>query len=295
MKPKIHFRWIPFGILLLSAMILGLLFLSGGLRKIVAWYLLQLALPLLGLLVLIFSIVRLIIRRRLDRVVVLSGVVSILSLLPALMLVIPTPFPASLTKTTPAVTVRLPADVFLKVVWGGDRLEQNYHVIAPDQRWAYDFVVEPYFTSSTKLEDYGCYGVSVVAPISGYVVEAQDGVPGKVSNNAKNPEGNHVAIRIEETGTYLLIAHLKPGSVRVKTGQQVAEGQEIGQCGNSGNTSEPHIHIHHQRQDPTRYPVNFAEGLPLYFKNLDGPSMPTGGVKLVDGTPVAIGATVKSK
>ncbi|MDO9301112.1 MAG: hypothetical protein Q7T89_07000 [Anaerolineales bacterium] len=65
-----------------------------------------------------------------------------------------------------------------------------------------------------------------------------------------------------------------------------------GQCGNSGNTSEPHIHIHHQRQDPSVYPINFAEGLPLYSRDHDGPPMPEGGLDMVDGAPLAIGLTV---
>jgi hypothetical protein len=69
-------------------------------------------------------------------------------------------------------------------------------------------------------------------------------------------------------------------------GQRVEEGQEIGQCGNSGNTSEPHIHIHHQRQDPPVVPLNFAEGLPLFFRDHDGAAMPEGGIRDIDGTPV---------
>ena len=58
---------------------------------------------------------------------------------------------------------------------------------------------------------------------------------------------------------------------------EVKEGDPIGACGNSGNTSEPHIHIHHQRQDPRVFPLNLAEGLPLYFRNHGGPAMPEGG------------------
>jgi hypothetical protein len=96
-----------------------------------------------------------------------------------------------------------------------------------------------------------------------------------------------------ETGTYLLIAHLKPGSVSVEPDQWVEEGQPIGQCGNSGNTSEPHIHIHHQRQDPAVYPLNYAEGLPLYFRDSDGPAMPEGGFEIVDGLPVPLGPVVQ--
>ena len=42
---------------------------------------------------------------------------------------------------------------------------------------------------------------------------------------------------------YSLLAHLKPGSICVRTGQQVNLGEKIGECGNSGNTSEPHLHF----------------------------------------------------
>ena len=76
-------------------------------------------------------------------------------------------------------------------------------------------------------------------------------------------------------------------------GESLQEGQPIGRCGNSGNTSEPHIHIHHQRQDPAAYPVNFAEGLPLFFRDHDGPPTPEGGVRHRNGELVATGIAVR--
>ena len=81
----------------------------------------------------------------------------------------------------------------------------------------------------------------------------------------------------------------------MEAGDQVQEGDPIGACGNSGNTSEPHIHIHHQRQDPQRFPLNFAEGLPLYFRGHDGPAMPEGGfdVDSATGDIVLTGAVVQ--
>jgi hypothetical protein len=182
------------------------------------------------------------------------------------------------------------------VVWGGNSIETNYHAAVPDQRWAYDLLVEPYLTGSSDLEDYGCYGVPVVAPTSGLVVNAHDGepdeTPGVTSNNVIAPTGNHVVIQLE-TGTYLVIAHLQPGSVAVQPGDQVAEGQVIGACGNSGNTSEPHIHIHHQRQDPAVFPLNFAEGLPLYFRDHDGEPMPVGGIEIEGEEATLLGDTVQ--
>jgi len=271
--------------------------LQGGIKKVFAWYALQLALPALGLIFLVPLVIYAIVRRRMSRPVLITGAALLLSLLPAVLLVAPVTYPASLSSVTPSATVRLPADVPLKVFWGGDTKDVNQHVVVPDQRWAYDLGVEPYLHGSTKLEDYGCYGIDVLAPIGGEVVSAHDGepdmTPGEISTDLEAITGNHVAIRIEETGTYLVIAHLKLNSVAVQVGDHVNEGQVIGQCGNSGHTSEPHIHIHHQREDPNIFPVNFAEGLPLYFRDHDGKPMPEGGILIEGDTITAIGDTVQ--
>ena len=193
--------------------------------------------------------------------------------------ILPIAFPARIESTRPSATVRLPTDVPLNVVWGGDRVAVNPHVWAPGQRWAYDLVVEPYLSDSKNLEDYGCWDVPVVAPASGRIVDAEDGIrdetPG--ATNLSQPSGNHVILQLPESGTYLVIAHLKQGSVAVRQGDEVVEGQEIGRCGNSGNSAEPHIHIHHQRERRR------SEGLPLFFRDHDGPPMPEGGIEKIDG------------
>lgn len=282
-------RWVPFGLMAASLAGIAGMMLAGGMVKIAGWYMLQLIPPLLGLLTLIVIVIYAMVRKRMSQAWVWTLAASLLSLLPLVLWFVPVAYPASIEKMAPPVTVRLPADVPLRVVWGGDSIKTNQHAAVPDQRWAYDLLVEPYFSGSPDLEDYGCYGIPVLAPIDGTVISAHDGepdeTPGVASNNLEAPTGNHVMIRIEETGTYLVIAHLKNGSVAVKTGDAVTEGQQIGECGNSGNTSEPHIHIHHQRQDPTIYPLNFAEGLPLYFRDHDGQPMPVGGV-LIEGESV---------
>ena len=205
-------------------------------------------------------------------------------------------FPFSLETSSPSATVRLPSNEELRVGWGGNRLDTNYHAAYPDQRWAYDLLVEPAMHGGENLTDYGCYGTPVVAPIAATVAMAKDGlpdhVPGKASMDIENPAGNSVALELD-TGTYLLIAHLQQGSVLVKRGDVVQEGQPIGACGNSGNTSEPHIHIHHQRQNPRGRPLNFSEGLPLYFRDHDGASMPEGGLEVRDDELVLTGAIVR--
>ncbi|MCG2787737.1 MAG: peptidoglycan DD-metalloendopeptidase family protein [Anaerolineae bacterium] len=289
-------RWIPLTLMIGSLAVLLGMFASGGMVRITAWYLLELIPPALGLISLITVVIYALVRRRKSKALLATGLTALLCLSPLIALFVPVAYPASLEKSSPAATIRLPADVPLQVIWGGDDIEKNYHAITPDQRWAYDLLVAPYLSGSPNLDDYGCYGVPVVAPVSGYVVSAHDGepdmAPGIVSNNFEAPTGNHVMIRME-TGTYLVIAHLKQGSVTVKTRDTVTEGQVIGQCGNSGNTSEPHIHIHHQRQDPSEYPLNFAEGLPLYFRDHDGPAMPEGGVRVEGEAAFATGDLVQ--
>lgn len=275
--------------------LLAFLFFSGGMAKVAAWYLFQLVPPALGVITLVLVLFHFGFNRKVTKLSGVTGVVAVLAILPALLLVVPVTYPASREKVSPAATVRLPANIPLKVGWGGDSIEVNAHAFVPDQRWAYDFLAEPY-GKGEALEDYGIYGAEVVAPAAGVVTSAHDGEPdakpGVDSKNYETPLGNYVAIRLS-TGTFLIIAHLKPGSVLVKAGDKVEEGQKIAECGNSGNTSEPHIHIHHQRQDPEEYPVNFAEGLPLYFRDHDGDAMPTGGFKMENGAAVFIGPIVQ--
>ena len=54
--------------------------------------------------------------------------------------------------------------------------------------------------------------------------------------------GNHVVVRGDD-GTCVVLAHLRRGSVRVRRGDLVEPGQVVAECGNSGNSSEPHLHI----------------------------------------------------
>lgn len=127
----------------------------------------------------------------------------------------------------------------------------------------------PYNIDSENLDDYGIWNKEVIAPVSGTVIAAYDGehdIPPNTEDFV-SAEGNHVYIEIEDTGTYLLLNHLRKGSVAVSVGDKIEVGDFIARVGNSGSTSEPHLHIHHQRQNPlTMWLPIFAEGLPLYFE-----------------------------
>ncbi len=267
-------------------------------RAVTGWIALLTAGQLLAPLMLLVLIVHAIRKRRFSRPMRATLALTALALWPGLWSIgiLPVRFPSSIENASPSATVRLPSNEKLRVAWGGDRLATNYHAFTPDQRWAYDLLVEPAAHGSERLDDYGCYGTPVVAPASARVHYSTDGapdhVPGKISWDLRNPVGNSVVFKLE-TGTYLVIAHLKPGSVLVEAGDDVREGEPIGACGNSGNTSEPHIHIHHQRQDPKSRPINFSEGLPLYFRDHDGPAMPQGGLETRDERIVLTGNTVQ--
>ncbi|AJG58076.1 MULTISPECIES: M23 family metallopeptidase [Bacillus] len=188
-------------------------------------------------------------------------------------------YPADVHSTSPKVVVRFPLNERALIGWGGDRLETNYHVIKPNERWAYDILIPPAEVKSSKLEDYGIYGAEVMAPATGTVVSINNDEKDVVSgeDDFQSMAGNHIYIRLDESGTFLVLAHLKKGSIKVREGQHVNEGEFLAQVGNSGSSSEPHLHIHHQRQNPSKVSMFLAEGLPLYFQTEKGAMMPERG------------------
>ena len=62
-------------------------------------------------------------------------------------------FPYDVKETRPALTARVPTAEPMRVAWGSNALEGNGHASTPDQRWAYDLVIEPAVIGSTRLED----------------------------------------------------------------------------------------------------------------------------------------------
>ncbi|QDU63060.1 Glycyl-glycine endopeptidase LytM precursor [Planctomycetes bacterium Pan216] len=122
------------------------------------------------------------------------------------------------------------------------------------QRFAIDWeqLNDQHRTSSgdlQKVESYSCYGKRVFAVADAEVVAAVDefqnqvpgGLPGKLP--PEEIDGNHIILKLAN-GPFALYAHLKPGSLRVKSGQRVKRGEVIAQVGNTGNTSAPHLHFH---------------------------------------------------
>ncbi|MBI1912270.1 MAG: M23 family metallopeptidase [Deltaproteobacteria bacterium] len=100
-----------------------------------------------------------------------------------------------------------------------------------------------------ELSKFNIYGVDLYSPCNGKVIEAVDGLTDNVPGvtDKENPAGNHVSI--DCSGVKVLLAHLNNGSIQVNNGAPVKDGQIIGRVGNSGNSLEPHLHIHATRVD----------------------------------------------
>lgn len=114
---------------------------------------------------------------------------------------------------------------------------------------------------------YAIYGDPVYAPCSGVVVLAEDGAPDMPPprpDRTRMP-GNYVLL--DCGGVHVLLAHFRQASVRVATSEPVTASTVLGLVGNSGNSNEPHLHIHAQRPAaPGQEPLS-GEPLPI---RLDG-------------------------
>ncbi|MGW0880988.1 M23 family metallopeptidase [Streptomyces sp. NPDC002671] len=147
---------------------------------------------------------------------------------------------------------------------GGGRV-LNHHARIPEQRGALDLVALGSHGTRARpghdLTAYAAYGRPVRSPCDGKVISAantvQDQKPGEIRYQPLY--GNHVFI---DTGREIIkLAHLRPGSVTVTRGDIVRTGQLLGEIGNTGNTTEPHLHIHAERE---------GIGLDLAFTGIAG-------------------------
>ena len=127
------------------------------------------------------------------------------------------------------------------------------------QRYAIDWVryrlVDGVGTTWSGPEDknssYFCYDAPIYSMTPGKVIEILDGIPENVPHSGKiaidvnffNAGGNHIVVDIGY-GLYAFYAHLRPGTLKVKVGDEVNRGDILGRLGNSGNSTEPHLHAH---------------------------------------------------
>ncbi len=163
-------------------------------------------------------------------------------------------------------TLHLPFRGEWFVVWGGRTLEQNYHAANRAQRFAFDFVISrdgaTHGGDAARLDSYYCWDQPILAPGAGVVAAVTADLPDNPigTTDPRHPAGNHVVIDLGN-GEFAFLAHMQEGSITVAVGDRVVAGDTLGRCGNSGNTSEPHLHMHLQ----TTTDLANGEGLPAQF------------------------------
>ncbi|MFJ2300623.1 M23 family metallopeptidase [Oerskovia paurometabola] len=131
-------------------------------------------------------------------------------------------------------------------------------------------------------ERFVAFGRSILAPADGVVVQVHDGeedhaarrsqaalVPYALGAAARLREGvhavagNHVTVALRGPGAFVSLVHLRRGSLRVREGDEVRVGQPLAECGNSGNSTQPHVHL--QVTDSADFSV--AHGVPVAFRD----------------------------
>jgi murein DD-endopeptidase MepM/ murein hydrolase activator NlpD len=145
------------------------------------------------------------------------------------------------------------------------------------QRYAIDWIQlyedgRTWQNDPLKNASYRCYGTHAIAVADGVVADMHDGIPENVPGATSRavpitPEtlgGNFILLDIGQ-GAFAYYAHLQPGSLKVKKGDAVHRGQVLGLVGNSGNSTEPHLHFHLA----DRNAAIDSEGLPYAFDTFD--------------------------
>ncbi|SOC43942.1 M23 family metallopeptidase [Salinicoccus kekensis] len=167
------------------------------------------------------------------------------------------------------ISYTMPIEEQWTVIWGGKNEFLNYHYLHEPQRYAYDLVIMndecTFENNSIKNENFYAFNKNIISPAEGKVREIvndiHDNIPGEM--NETDPFGNYVIIEHAEN-EYSLIAHFKQFTIIVKEGEYIEKGQQLGLCGNSGNSSEPHIHFQ-VMDSPDLYnccslPIRFSNG-----------------------------------
>ena len=181
--------------------------------------------------------------------------------------------------------LRLPFSGQWFVYQGGHGVFNDAYQMTDDQQFAMDFVLLknglPYEGDATKNEQFFCFGQPVLSPADGTVVRAVDNigdnVPGKAPQDASS--GNLIIISHTDN-EYSVLTNLKQNSVKLKHGDKVKQGDQVGECGNSGNSVAPKVH--YQLQTSAGFPM--VASLPVQFVDF-----------VADGKPVAEGEVVRGQ
>ncbi|WP_058188356.1 M23 family metallopeptidase [Terracidiphilus gabretensis] len=170
-------------------------------------------------------------------------------------------------KAGESVMLKAPFEGRWKALETGPWAARNHHLAARDQWFAVDWV----------RVDRASWGSRILSPVDGVVAYVEDGHRDKparrwIQRDLEHPAGNYVAIRIlngaaDYEKAFVILAHLEMGSAAVRVGDMVRSGDLIGRCGNSGNTTIPHLHLHVQPEE--RFRAGGFWGIPVRWSGFE--------------------------
>jgi len=156
------------------------------------------------------------------------------------------------------------------VYWGGVTETQNYHVNEVTQQYAYDILKVKDGASHDgdpmNNESYFAFGEEIIAPCAARVITVIDGVPDNMPGETNPQEftGNTIVLQTDRD-EFVLMAHLMKGSIIVEEGQDISKGEILAKCGNSGNSTEAHLHLSLQNAADMEDSI----GAKLYFDRIE--------------------------
>ncbi len=174
------------------------------------------------------------------------------------------------------ISYRLPFDGSWVTVNGCFSKKYSHSWDIPTQRYAYDFIKldknNKSFDGEFKdVNSYYCYEQEILSPADGVIVEVENKSAdskildkGRFISKASHIAGNYIVIQHSED-EFSTLAHLKKDSIKVAVGDVVSKGQVIALCGNSGNSTEPHLHFQLQ----TGKSFYNSAGLPIHFHQIE--------------------------
>ena len=145
---------------------------------------------------------------------------------------------------------------------GGSTPLINYHNVNETQTYALDISklnlagIRAWGVHPEELESYAIFGENLYSPCDGQILDVEKGYPdmNPPQTGDGHPAGNHVVLQCQNTE--VTMAHFKQNSIVVDSADAISTGDLLGQVGNTGNTSEPHLHIH---------AVKDSSGVPIHF------------------------------
>jgi murein DD-endopeptidase len=152
--------------------------------------------------------------------------------------------------------------------------------------------------ADTNNKSYYAYGKDIISVGDGVVVETKDSIP---ENSPRSPvaravpinlitvAGNHIVVDMGQ-GHYAFYAHVQPGSLRVRVGDRVRSGQVLALLGNSGNSTEPHLHFHIVDAVASGTSTLGAEGIPYAtsFDVIGRCTLSAAGIKCARNSPITV-------